>query len=331
MTGERILITSVFLQSGDEVDQMLQHEGFDTVHSPINGPRSTDELIELIQGIDGVIAGSDPFTSTVLRSAGQLKVIARTGVGYDAIDLAAASEAGVAVCNVPGVNRRSVAELAIAFMLMSGRRIAPNMHDVRDGGWTRQGGRELGTATLGIVGLGAIGKTVAKLAHGFGMTVVAHDPWWDAGFAEAQNIARRSLDELLAESDFVSLHIALTDDTHHLIDAQALARMKPTAHLINTARGPIIDEAALIEALCANRIAGAALDVVEHEPLPADSPLRSLTNVILTAHIGGATEEARNRSGVAAAQSVISLLRDGVPLNVVNPSFAAAAGRAAER
>lgn len=321
MTGKRVLITSVFLKPGDRVDQLFRSNGIETVHEPIRQRRSPGELDALLAGIDGVVAGSDAFTADVLGSTDRLKIIARTGVGYDAIDVPAATELGIAVCNVPGVNRNSVAELTISFMLMLGRRIPENMNDVRRGGWARLAGSELRGATLGLVGLGAIGRSVAGIAQAFGMQVLAYDPYLDEAYANEHGITPTSLDQLLAASDFVSLHLLLNDATRHLIDRRALSMMKSTAFLINTSRGPIIDEVALVEALIAGRIAGAGLDVVEHEPLPADSSLRSLENVILTAHIGGSTTQARDRSAIAAAHSVIDLLQDREPDNVVNPDY----------
>lgn len=321
MTDARILITSVFLEPGDHVDRLLRDAGFTTVHAPLTGARSAEELMELLAGIDAVIAASDKFTAEVLASSPGLRVIARTGVGYDAIDVDAASRQGIVVCNAPGVNRQSVAELTLAFLLMCARRISPVVEDVRAGGWGRPSGRELDGATLGVIGLGAIGRSVTLLARALGMRVLAHDRVIDHEFAAAQGVEAVGLEELLGRSDFVSLHLFLGPETHHLIDQQRLAQMKPTAYLINTSRGPVIDEAALVEALRTGVIAGAALDVVEHEPLPADAAIRTLPNVVLTSHIGGATAEARSRSGVVAAHSVIEVLQGGMPETAVNAEW----------
>lgn len=318
MADARVLITSVFLHPGDEVDRLLRNAGFHTVHAPLTRARSEDELRELLTEVDGVVAASDPFTAAVLASAPKLRVIARTGVGYDAIDVDAATDQGTVVCNAPGVNRQSVAELTLALLLMCARRIAPMIEDVRHGGWNRPSGRELSGATLGIVGLGAIGRDVATLAARFGMRILAHDRVIDEAFAAEYGIEIVGLDELLGCSDFVTLHLFLSPETHHLISRERLARMKAAAYLINTSRGPVVDEAALVDALQTGVIAGAALDVVEHEPLPADAAIRTLPNVVLTPHIGGATEQARARSGVIAAHSVISVLQGGVPDTAVN-------------
>lgn len=318
MTTARVLVTSVFLRPGDQVDVALRDAGYTTIHAPLTGTRSEDELVDLLTDVDAVIAASDPFTASVLAAAPTLRVIARTGVGYDAIDVEAASDLGIVVCNAPGVNRQSVAELTLAFLLMSARHINPVVADVQSGGWGRPSGTELAGATLGIIGLGAIGRAVAHLATAFGMRVLAHDQVIDNVYADKHEIEAVSLERLLTQSDFVSLHLFLAPATHHLINAERLALMKPTAYLINTSRGPIIDEAALVDALRNNVIAGAALDVVEQEPLPPDAVIRTLPNVILTPHIGGSTSQARDRSGLIAAHSVIQVLRGELPENAVN-------------
>lgn len=321
MDTARILVTSAFLRPGDEIDLALRREGFETVHSPARGPRPEGELVALLAGVSGVIAGSDRFDAPTLAASPALRVIARTGVGYDSIDTAAAASLGIAVCNAPGVNSDAVAELATTFLLMSARKVPEAMRSVRAGGWARPTGTQLAGATLGIVGLGAIGRAVARNAAALGMTVVAHDPYADPGHAAAHGIALLSLEQVLETSDFVSLHIALTAETRHLIDARALRRMKPTAHLINTARGPVVDERALLSALDEGVLAGAALDVVEEEPLPLPSPLRDHPRAFVTAHIGGSTTQARDESARVAVASVLAVLRGDTSHNVVNPDY----------
>ena len=317
MPVTRVLITSIFLHPGDEVDRRLRAEGFETIHRPLLQGRTEDELIELLQGIDGVIASADPFTARVLEVAPQLKVISRTGVGYDAVDLEAATRRGVIVCNTPGVNRHAVAEWAMALMLYCSRRMAPNMAEVANGGWGRYQGIDLAGKTLGIVGLGTIGKELAQRANAFEMRILACDVLHDQQFAEAHGVCYVSLEELLRKGDFVSLHLFLNQKSWHLINAERLALMKPTAYLINTSRGGVVDTKALCEALEARRIAGAALDVFEGEPLSPDSPLRGLDNVYLSPHVAGHTADARAASGVTAADNLIRALI-GQPQNVVN-------------
>ncbi|MFA5027626.1 MAG: phosphoglycerate dehydrogenase, partial [Candidatus Methylomirabilota bacterium] len=305
MGKPRVLITTIFLKPGDAVDRRLREAGFETVHVPLTGTRTEEELIALLDGISGAIVSVDPFTARVLAAAPRLKVICRTGVGYDAVDVPAATRHGVIVANTPGVNRHAVADLALALILCCARRLPENLAEVRGGGWIRHEGVDLEGKCLGIVGLGTIGKEVARRARAFGMEILAHDVAEDRAFAAAHGVAYVSLEMLLRQGDFVSLHCFLSAQSRHLINAERLGWMKPTACLINTARGGLVDTAALAAALEAGRLAGAGLDVVEEEPLPADSPLRRLPRVYLTPHAGGATADARERSGAAAAENLL--------------------------
>jgi len=319
MATHRALITLDFVHPGDEVDRRLTEADVQTVYDPWHGGRTEAEMISLLKGIDAVLADIDPFTAPVLNSADRLKVISRPGVGYDAIDVKAATANGVAVCTTPGSNRHSVAELAIAMMLQCARKIMENEAVVRSGGWTRVVGNEMAGSTLGIVGLGTIGKEVAQRARAFEMRVLAHDLVQDQQFAEEHQVTYVPLEQLLRESDYVSLHVFLDQRTRHLINGERLALMKPTAYLINTARGPIVDEEALVQALKEKRIAGAALDVFTQEPLPMDSPLRDLDNVYLYPHLAGSTKEVFRSSGLMAAENAIRVLRGELPLHIVNP------------
>ncbi|MBF8189397.1 phosphoglycerate dehydrogenase [Nonomuraea sp. K274] len=323
MTTHRVLVTTAWLRPGDHVDQMLREAGFEVVHSSFKDREPTGEpLIDVVRGFHGIVAGTDAFTPEVIAAARELRVLGRTGVGYDNIDVAAATEHDVAVCFTPAVNRRSVAEHVLALMLNCARLIPQNVRSVRAGGWDQVSGRELAGAKLGIVGLGSIGKLVARLAIALGMEVLAFDARLDGEFAREHGIREVTLDDLLRESDFVSLHLFLDGSTYHLIDDRALALMKPSAYLINTARGGVVDEEALADAIERGAIAGAALDVTEVEPLPAGSRLREFGNVIVTAHIGAATTESRARSGAMAARAVIDVLNGRPPEYVVNPEYA---------
>jgi D-3-phosphoglycerate dehydrogenase len=319
MGKPRVLITSIFLQQDDEVDRRLREAGFEVVYHPLTGKRTEEELIALLQGIDGAIVSVDPFTARVLAAAPQLRVISRTGVGYDAIDLKAATARGVVVTTTPGVNRDAVADLALALILCCARKLPEHLAEVRRGQWKRHEGMDLAGKTLGIVGLGTIGKEVAQRAKAFKMRILAYDLVRDLPFAEREGVAYMSLEDLLRQSDFVSIHCFLNEATHHIINAERLALMKPTAYLVNTARGGLVDTAALCRALQEKRLAGAGLDVVEEEPLPADSPLRTFDNVYLTPHAAGATADARERSGTMAAENLIRALRGERPEGIVNP------------
>jgi D-3-phosphoglycerate dehydrogenase/(S)-sulfolactate dehydrogenase len=319
MGKPRVLITSIFLRPGDQVDRRLREAGFEPVYHPLTGRRTEEELIALLQGIDGAIASSDPFTARVLAAAPQLKVISRTGVGYDAIDVNAATTGGVVVTTTPGVNRDAVADLALALILCCARKLPAHLAEVRRGQWKRHEGMDLAGKTLGIVGLGTIGKEVAQRAKAFKMRILAYDLVQDLPFAEREGVAYVSLEDLLRQSDFVSIHCFLNEATRHIINAERLATMRPTAYLVNTARGGLVDTAALCRALQEKRLAGAGLDVVEEEPLPADSPLRAFDNVYLTPHAGGATADARERSGAMAAENLIRALTGERPEGIVNP------------
>jgi phosphoglycerate dehydrogenase-like enzyme len=319
MNNYRVLVTSIFLHPGGEIDRILRTEGFETIFKPLLAPRSEDQLIDLLRGVDGAIVAGDPFTARVLEVSPQLKVISRTGVGYDAIDVKAATAGGIIVCNTPGVNRHAVAEWTFALMLSFARKFKANFSEVRSGGWTRHEGMDLAGKTLGLVGLGTIGKEVAQRAQAFEMRILACDVIRDAQFAEEHQVAFVPLEELLRASDFVSLHTFLNDKTRHLINADRLSLMKPTAFLINTARGGLVDTEALCRALAEKRIAGAALDVFEGEPLRADSPLRALENVTLSPHVAGVTADARQLSGDMAAENLICALKGERPPGILNP------------
>ena len=324
MDHAKVMISTIFLGPGDDVDRRLREAGLEPIYRPFSGKRKEEELIDLLRGVVGVIVSSDPFTARVLQAADDLKVISRTGVGYDAIDVGAATARGIVVCTTPGVNRHAVADLALALILCCARKLAQNLAEVRRGGWTRHEGVDLQGKTLGLVGLGTIGKEVALRAKAFGMNILAYDIVHDLPFAERLGVVYTSLENLMRQSDFVSLHIFLSDATRHLINAERLALMKPTAHLINTARGGIVDTAALCQALAEKRIAGAALDVVEGEPVRADNPLTAFENVYLTPHFGGATADARRLSGIMAAENLICALQGGRPQGIVNPEVLAA-------
>jgi len=319
MEKRRVLITSIFLKEGDDVDRYLRAHGAETVYRPWHGGRTEDELIDLLKGIEGAIVSTDPFTARVIQAADRLKVISRTGVGYDAVDVPAATKRGIIVTTTPGVNRHAVADWALALILCCARKVPENLAEVRRGAWARHEGTDLAEKILGIVGLGTIGKEVAKRGKAFGMRLLAFDLVQDPKFAEEQGIAYVPLEDLLRQSDFVSIHCFLNEATRHLVNAERLALMKPTAFLINTARGGIVDTEAVCHALRAKRIAGAGLDVFEGEPLRADSPLRALENVYLTPHCAGSTTDARERSGTTAADNLIRALRGERPQGIVNP------------
>ncbi|MCG3125849.1 MAG: D-3-phosphoglycerate dehydrogenase [Phycisphaerae bacterium] len=283
--------------------------------------QSEAALAELVGRYDALIVRSGAkITAAILQNPGKLRVISRAGVGVDNIDLPAATRAGVLVINTPDANTLSTAEHAFAMMLALARRIVPAHQHLASGGWERGrfNGLQLAGKTLGIVGFGRIGRAVAARALAFEMSVIAFDPLMAEPTALGGRVRIvRDLRDVLRQSDFVTLHAALTPQTRALIDAAALAVMKPTATLVNCARGELVDEAALAEALKSSRLAGAAIDVFSAEP-PLGNPLVGLPNVIHTPHLGASTNEAQLAVTIDAVNSVIEVLRDGVVRNAVN-------------
>lgn len=288
-------------------------------------PPSREELLQRVQGMDGLLCLlTDRIDGEVMDTAGgQLKVISNHAVGFDNIDVQAATARKIPVGNTPDVLTDATADFSFALMMAAGRRLLEADRFVRDGKWQTWGpmlllGVEMKGATLGLVGFGRIGKAMARRAAGFDMRVIYYDPTEkkaDPGF----NATRVDFETLLEESDFLSLHTPLTPDTRHLIDSEALSRMKPGAVLINTSRGPVVDMEALYEALKSGHIFAAGLDVTEPEPLPLDSPLLTLDNVIIAPHIGSASKTARDKMSWMAAKNLIAGLK-GEPLpNCVNP------------
>jgi phosphoglycerate dehydrogenase-like enzyme len=279
------------------------------------------ELLEQLPGCVASLAGSEPYTPTVIARAAArgLKVIARAGVGYDAIDLQAATEHGVAVCFAPGTNQEAVAEHAFMLILALVRNLRGQDTEIRNGKWPRRAVGYVRGTTLGIVGLGRIGKAMALRANAFGFKVLATEIAPDHGFCEAHNVSLVPFEELLRQSDVVTLHVPKTSLTKNMIRKETLELMKPTAYLVNTSRGGVVHEGDLHDALRANRIAGAALDVFEKEP-PVGNPLFALDNILLTAHTAGVDRKSRDDMARVPAQAIVKLLAGEWPAEwVVNP------------
>lgn len=293
--------------------QRLVSAGVELVANPWGRSPSEAELASVIGDFDVLISGTEPVTARVLDAASRLKLIAKHGVGFDNIDLAAARARGIPVAIAGGAITDSVADMAMALLLACARRIPQGDRAVREGRWPRMVGVELRDKTLGIVGLGQIGRAVAVRAKAFGMRLVAHDVFQDERFAQEHGVRYLPLDDLLAESDFVTLHAPVTDASRHMINAETLARMKPTAYLINTARGELVDEAALAQALRERRIAGAACDVFEKEP-PGDSPLLALDNFIAAPHSAGQTHDGLRKLGEVTVENILRVLGGRQPL-----------------
>lgn len=319
----RVLITARAL-SVEEVGGLalkrLQDSGCELIHAHKYGPLTEAELLPQLPGIHAVLAGMDHFTAAVLGSkeAEELKIISRWGVGYDAVDRTAAAGHGIVVAYTPGLLNEAVADYTMALLLALARRIPEGWLSLREGHWDSGWGPDLGGKTLGLVGCGGIGQAVAKRARGFDMRLLGCDPApsADAGRLGIEFVA---LERLLVESDFVSLHSALTPETRGLIGEAELRAMKPGAYLINTARGAILDETALARALTERWIAGAALDVFVVEPLPAGHPLHSVPNLLLTPHQASLGYESGAKVSAAAVDAIIDVRAGRRPRWVANP------------
>ena len=308
----RVLITAPYLVPVlDEFRSRLKAEGVEIVRTQVRERLGEEELLPLFGTIDGVVCGNDQITERVLRAAPRLKVISKWGTGIDSIDARAAAELGIRVCNTPNAFTNPVADTALGYVLCFARGLPWMDHDIRNGLWTKRDAVSLNECTLGVVGVGNIGKAVIRRAVAFGMTVLGTDPVpVPASFIDDTRLTMMSLPALLESCDFVSLHCDLNPTTFHLIGRAELARMRSSAYLINTARGPVIDELVLIEALREGRIAGAALDVFEAEPLPAASPLRTMKNCLLAPHNANSDLAARKRVHESTIANLLKGLRE---------------------
>lgn len=292
---------------------VLQAADLEVVYPP-EGVNLMDPttLVKHLEGIDAVLAGMEPFNAEVLPKT-RLRVIARMGVGYDAIDVPAATRQKIAVTITPGTNEPAVAEHTLALLLAVMRDIVRRHHMVVTGNWRRMAGPRLAGKTLGLVGMGRIGRALVPRAKGLGLRVIACDPMADVQFAAQHEVRLCTLDELLAAADVVSLHAPATPETFNLIDADALAKMKPGAVLINTARGWLVDEEALAGALRSGHLYGAGLDVFHQEPLPKTSPLIGLDNIVLCPHMAGLDTESEIAMSRLAAQCIADLYQGRWP------------------
>jgi glyoxylate reductase len=292
---------------------------------PEDAPLKPAQLAEACREVEGLMACGVRVSEEVLAQAPKLRVVANVGVGYDNIDVAACTQRRIVVTNTPGVLTETTADLAFALLMAVARRVVEGDRFVRDGHWQRWEwgmlwGTDISGQTLGLYGFGRIGQAMARRGRGFSMRIIYYDvqraPQAVERELEAQYVDREAL---LCESDFLSLHVPLTSETHHLIRAAELALMKPSAFLINTARGKVVDEEALVQALQARRIAGAGLDVFEHEP-HLHPALKEMSNVVLLPHVGSATGATRLKMALLAAENLLAALEGHRPPNVVNPA-----------
>lgn len=298
----KVLISSKSFNCDDNTIILLKDAGFDSIIIP-GRKLEINEFKDLISDADGIIAGTEQITRELLDQAKLLRVISRFGVGTDNIDLAAAAEKKIIVLNTPSAPTDAVAELTIALILNIIRKISVVNKAMHSGQWKPVMGTLLRGKTMGIIGLGRIGKEVIRLLSSFGLTMIAYEPYPDIQFIKEYNIKLLSYEEVISKSDIISLHVPLTEKTYHMIDHDEFSIMKPSAILINTARGSLINEEALINILEKNLIAGAALDVFENEPYYG--ALAKFDNVILTSHIGSMTTETRIKMEREAVENLI--------------------------
>ncbi|GLI50332.1 2-hydroxyacid dehydrogenase [Tepidanaerobacter syntrophicus] len=307
---KKILITpKSFFRAKDKADEIFSQYDLEIVENNTGKTLTKQQMLELCSDVDGVIVGLDPMDKEVLRNARKLKAISKYGVGLDNIDLNVAQELGIKVRRAEGANTRSVAELAIGLFFALSRNIPKAVINVKDGRWDRAIGTEIGAKIVGIIGFGAIGREVAKMASGLDMEIMAYDPYFnDIELIKAMNVKMTSIDEILEKADFITLHLPLNEETNKIINSKTLSKMKQTAYLVNTARGELVDEDALYNALKNGIIAGAAQDVFSHEPPDKQNKLLALDNFILTPHIGAYTKEATERMVATSAKNLIEML-----------------------
>jgi D-3-phosphoglycerate dehydrogenase len=298
--------------------ELLQRSPELEIVSTVGAPERLKGEMEAAHAL--IVRSETQVTEDLMAAAPQLVLVARAGIGVDNIDVDAATRRGVAVVNAPGANTVSAAEQTFALLLALLRRVTLAVQSMRSGGWDRKRfiGTELDGKTLSAFGLGRIGQRVARIARAFGMEVLACDPYVSRELAAELGVSLTTLEDALQRADVVSLHMPLTEDTRRMINAERLALMKPTAVLVNTARGGLVDEEALVQAVESGRVAGAALDVFDKEPLPADSPLRSSDKIVITPHLAASTAEAQERVATEICEVVRQSLLTGNVVRAVN-------------
>lgn len=303
----------------DKYVKPLFDRGCEIVLDPVKTSLTEKQTIERMPGLYAHVCGADTHTARSLEYADQLKIISRIGVGYDSVDVKACTAKGVAVTITPGASAETVSEFAFALILTMTRNVIRNEKLLRSGAWGRSTGPSLFRKTLGIAGLGHIGKKLAEIVKGFDMKVIAYDPRHDDEFAKAHSITYVNKEELLAQSDYISLHLPMSEANRNFIGEAELKSMKPTAMLVNTSRGGLINELALFNALKDHVIAFAALDVFVKEPIEMGNPLLTLDNFIATAHNAGTSFEGKNAIVRVAVQNVLDIMDGKKPEGLLNP------------
>ncbi len=316
----RVLITATsFSEITKEPEERLREAGYEVAHNPYGRPMTAEELAPLLEGVDACGAGVDDFSARSLARADRLKVIAKHGAGVDNIDIAECTRRGIVVANVPGANAEAVADMALALMLAVARHIPEGDRTTKAGEWVNTYGVDLHGATVGLLGLGRIGKGVARRCRGFDARVLAYDPYFDEEFAAEHGVERAgSLEQVMREGDFVSIHMPANEETRKIVNAERIGLMKPTAILVNTARGAIVDEDALADALEEGRIFGAGLDVYAAEP-PTQSRLLKCGRAVTMPHVSSNTPGALLGMGNGVVEAIVDVLEGRRPEHLINP------------
>lgn len=318
MATRKVLVTATnYSALCAEAKRLLEEAGCEIVENKLGRPHTFEELIPLVGDVDGVVAGVDTWDEEVFKRAPKLKAIARFGVGVDNIDLEKAKEYGVQVTNVPAGNANAVAELTVGLILSLMRNIPALQESAKRAYWDRRVGVELEGRTVGLLGFGNIAQMVATKLQGFNVKLIAYDKYPNLARAEALGVRIVSSDEVLEHGDVVSMHLPSLKDTYHMMSDEQFGKMKPTAYFVNTARGALVDEKALHRALQTNRIAGAAIDVYEQEPVTADNPLLKLDNLLATPHTAAETVETYRRVGLVTAQALLDAFAGKEPANLL--------------
>jgi D-3-phosphoglycerate dehydrogenase len=314
-----LLTTTSFQDTPGEHHELLARTGWEIVRA--RGPLNEADTLALVGDVDGYICGDDAITRKVLEKARpKLRVLSKYGIGVDKIDVKAATELGIPVLFTPGVNHTTVAEHTFMLLLTLEKNFLFHTDSTRSGGWKRKTGHELFEKTIGIVGLGRIGKEVAIRARAFGMKAIGYDVHWDEKFAVEQNVKRAAtLDELLAAEDYISLHTNLTPETRDMINARSIARMKKGVIILNCARGEIVNTKDMEAGLQSGQVGGYGTDVLDHEPPAADHPLLKLPNVVVTPHVASRTYESVVRQATTSVKNLILAMNGEKPIAQVNP------------
>lgn len=319
MSVVRILLTTTSYQDiPGPHHELLESTGIEIVKE--RGPLSEEQMLNLVGDFDAILCGDDAITRAVLeKAAPRLKILSKYGIGVDKIDVAAATEMGIPLSFCPGVNHTTVAEHTFALLLGLNRKLVEEVNHTRAGEWKRLTGHEIMGKTIGVVGLGRIGKEVVIRAKAFGMDVIGYDVWWDEEFTKTHEVERaHDVAELFAKSDVISLHTNLTEETRDMIRQETIASMKDGVIILNCSRGEVVKTDDLVVALEGGKVGGYGADVLDQEPPPADHPLLNAPNCLVTPHIGSRTYESVQRQAMMAATNLLNMLKGEKPLAQVN-------------